>query len=63
MGHTVTAPLVVAKGTDGKDVYLYSGSSVPVLLDGEVERLSEAGFLAEVAPEPVEPAPAEKAAK
>lgn len=36
----VTAPLVIAKRTDGSDVYLYQGARLPDgLADGEAKRL------------------------
>lgn len=46
--HVVTAPLVVTKGVDGADLYLYSGTTVPELAEGEADRLVDGGFVAEV---------------
>lgn len=44
----VTAPLVIAKRADGSDVYLYEDAPVPDgLLDGELERLTDAGLIGE----------------
>lgn len=46
MSYIVKAPLVVARKTDGSDVYLYEGAPVPPdLKDGEVKRLAAEGFL------------------
>lgn len=44
----VSAPLVIARGDDGKDVYLYKGSPVPASVKGdELKRLQDGGFLTE----------------
>lgn len=46
-GKVVTAPLVVAKDSEGRDVYLYRGAPFPEgLADGEEKRLEE--FLGDV---------------
>lgn len=37
----VKAPLVIAKGEAGNDLYLYAGTEVPTLADGELERLAD----------------------
>lgn len=37
----VKAPLVIAKGEAGNDLYLYEGSQVPSLAEGELERLAD----------------------
>lgn len=39
----VTAPLVIAKSAEGRDVYLYAGSAFPEegLAEGEAKRLAE----------------------
>jgi hypothetical protein len=38
----VTAPLVIARRSDGSDVYLYRGAIVPEdLADGEAKRLAD----------------------
>ncbi len=53
----VVVPLVIARDASGRHVYLYQGAQVPDgLVDGEVERLAEGGFVAEV-PTPAVPAP------
>ena len=46
-GKVVTAPLVVAKDAEGRDVYLYRGTPLPEgLADGEEKRLED--FLGDV---------------
>lgn len=46
MSYHVSAPLVVAKQSNGSDLYLYQGAPVPDgLADDEVKRLREGGFI------------------
>lgn len=48
MAYTVTAPLVIARQDDGRDVYLYAGADVPSNIGrDEVKRLREGGFIAD----------------
>lgn len=47
--YKVTTPLVIAKGTDKRDVYLYADSTVPADVPAdEVKRLLAGGFISRV---------------
>lgn len=65
-GHIVTAPLVIARDEQGKDVYLYQNVQVPSGIPAaEIKRLIEGDFISkgtdpvstEPAPDPGVPAP------
>ena len=60
MAYIVKAALVIARGEDGRDTYLYQGAPVPSSIPAvEVDRLASEGFLVEVgSPEPAESEPA-----
>ena len=58
MSYVVTAPLVGVNGSDGKVMYLFEGSPVPVgVSDADIERLEAGGLIEKVASdEPVKAA-------
>ena len=45
--HVVTAPLVIVKDDQGRDLYLYQGSEVPDVVSAEnIKRLKDDGMIA-----------------
>lgn len=46
--HLVTGPLVIARDTEGHDLYLYQGAVIPATVDAaERKRLVETGLVSE----------------
>lgn len=55
----VVVPLVIARGTSGRDVYLYRDAALPDdLAEGESQRLAREGFVVDVTPVSEENSPA-----
>lgn len=55
----VIAPLVIARGAFGRDVYLYRDTLLPDdLAEGEAHRLARDGFVADVTPVSEDDSPA-----
>lgn len=53
MGYIVTAPLVIAKDEQGRDLYLYGGTEVPSSVRGEqLGRFTDEGMIAKVEEQP-----------